>query len=214
MRTGGQSTGNQGHFWLLFKTNGVVGHPARGLFDKLSAGGDPRPWWRYHPIVSGLLPGCAAPHRSSGPALSRLLRLRRGAGRIAGEESWPSRLSIGCAPPQGIRLGGALGRRHLVQRGRRHCLLTRSKPRRQEERAIRRRPRRGLAAALRKPQAQVRQGGVRDRGKILRRVGRLQGRYPEARGFVSVAVTQQGPPTLTDAWEAARFRAAAAADGA
>ena len=102
----------------------------------------------------------------------------------------------------------------LVQRDRQHYLLARSKPRRQKERAIRRRQRRGLAEGLRKLQAQVSQGKLRDRDKILQRVGRLQERYPKARIFVTVAVAKQGPPALTCTWDVPRFRAALAADGA
>jgi transposase len=101
-----------------------------------------------------------------------------------------------------------------VQRGRQHYLLARSKPRRQKERAIRRRQRRGLAAGLRKLQAQVSQGKLRDRDKILQRVGRLQERYPKARTFVTVVVAKKGTPALTWTWDVPRFRAALAADGA
>jgi len=102
----------------------------------------------------------------------------------------------------------------LVRRGRQHYLLARSKPRRQKERAIRRRQRRGLAKGLRKLQAQVAQRKLRDRDKILERVGRLQERYPKARPFVTVAVAKKGKPALTCTWNVPRFRAALAADGA
>jgi transposase len=102
----------------------------------------------------------------------------------------------------------------LVRRGRQHYLLARSKPRRQKERAIRRRQRRGLAEGLRKLQAQVAQRKLRDRDKILERVGRLQERYPKARLFVTVTVAKKGKPALTCTWNVPRFRAALAADGA
>jgi transposase len=102
----------------------------------------------------------------------------------------------------------------LVRRGRQHYLLARSKPRRQKERAIRRRQRRGLAEGLRKLQAQVQQAKLRNRDKILQRVGRLQERYPKARTFASVAVAKKGKPALTWTWDVPRFRAALAADGA
>jgi transposase len=102
----------------------------------------------------------------------------------------------------------------LVQRGRQHYLLARSQPRRRKERAIRRRQRRGLAEGLRKLQAQVRQRKLRQRDKILQRVGRLQERYPKARTFVTVAVAKRGTPTLTWTWDVPRYRAALAADGA
>jgi transposase len=101
-----------------------------------------------------------------------------------------------------------------VQRGRQHYLLARSKPRRQKERAIRRRQRRGLAEGLRKLQAQVSQGKLRDRDKILQRLGRLQERYPKARTFVTAAVAKKGKPALTWTWDVPRFRAALATDGA
>jgi transposase len=102
----------------------------------------------------------------------------------------------------------------LVRRGRQHYLLARSKPRRQKERAIRRRQRRGLAEGLRKLQAQVQQAKLRNRDKILQRVGRLQERYPKARTFASVAVAKKGKPALTWTWDVPRFRVALAADGA
>lgn len=101
-----------------------------------------------------------------------------------------------------------------VQRGRQHYLLARSQPRRKKERAIRRRQWRGLAEGLRKLQARVAQGKLKNRDKIWQRVGRLQERYPKARRFVTVAVTQRGKPVLTWTWDVPRFRAALAADGA
>jgi transposase len=101
-----------------------------------------------------------------------------------------------------------------VQRGRQHYLLARSQPRRKKERAIRRRQRRGLAEGLRKLQAQVAQGKLKNRAKIWQRVGRLQERYPKARPFVTVALTTRGKPVLTWTWDVPRFRAALAVDGA
>ena len=102
----------------------------------------------------------------------------------------------------------------LIRRGRQHYLLVRSKPRRQKERAIRRRQRRGLADSLRKLQARVAKGGLKNRDKILECVGRLYERYPKARTFVSVVVAKKGKHTLTWTWDVQRFRAALAADGA
>jgi transposase len=101
-----------------------------------------------------------------------------------------------------------------VQRGRQQYLLARSKPRRQKERAIRRRHRHGLAEGLRKLQARVAQGKLKNRDKILERVGRLQERYPKARPLVAVAVAKRGQPTVTWTWDVPRFRAALATDGA
>jgi transposase len=102
----------------------------------------------------------------------------------------------------------------LIRQGRQHYLLARSKPRQQKERAIRRRQRRGLADGLRKLQARVAKGGLKNRDKILERVGRLYERYPKARTFVTVAVAKKGKGTLTWTWDVQRFRAALAADGA
>jgi transposase len=102
----------------------------------------------------------------------------------------------------------------LVRRGGQHYLLARSQPRRRKERAIRRRQRRGLAKDLRKLQTRVAQGKLKNRDKILERVGRIQQRYPKARRFVTVAVAKKGKPVLTCSWHVERFRAALAADGA
>lgn len=102
----------------------------------------------------------------------------------------------------------------LVRRRGQHYLLARSQPRRRKERAMRRRQRRGLAKDLRKLQTRVAQGRLKDRDKILERVGRLQQRYPKARALVTVAVARKGTPALTCTWHVERFRAALAADGA
>jgi transposase len=101
-----------------------------------------------------------------------------------------------------------------VRRGRQHYLLARSKPRRQKERAIRRRQRRGLAAGLRKLQARVAKGTLKNRDRILECVGRLHERYPKARTFVTVAVAKKGKHAVTWTWDVQRYRAALAADGA
>jgi transposase len=102
----------------------------------------------------------------------------------------------------------------LVRRGRQHYVLARSRPRRQKERAMRRRQRRGLAEGLRKLQAQVAKGRLKNRDKVLQRLGRLEQRYPKARRFVTAAVAKKGKPVLTWSWQVERFRAALAADGA
>jgi transposase len=101
-----------------------------------------------------------------------------------------------------------------ARRGRQYYLLARSQPRRQKERAIRRRQRRGLAEGLRKLQARVAQGRLKNRDKILACVGRLQERYPKARPLVTIDVAKQGKPVVTWTWQVERFRAALAADGA
>lgn len=102
----------------------------------------------------------------------------------------------------------------LIQRGRQHYLLARSQPRRQKERAIRRRQRRGLRDGLRKLQARVAKGNLKKRDKILESIGRLYERYPKARTFVTVAVAQQGKHAVTWTWDLLRYRAALVADGA
>lgn len=79
---------------------------------------------------------------------------------------------------------------------------------------MRRRQRRGLAQDLRKLQDRIAQGRLKDRDKVLERVGRLQQRYPKARPFVTVSVARKGKPELTCTWHVERFRAALAADGA
>ena len=101
-----------------------------------------------------------------------------------------------------------------LRRGRVHYLLARSKPRRQKERAIRRRQRRGLARALRKLHAQIAAGRLKQRDKILERLGRLKARYPKACPFVTITVAARGSAPLSWSWKVEKFKAALAADGA
>jgi transposase len=108
----------------------------------------------------------------------------------------------------------------LLQRDAVHYLLARSKPRRQKERAIRRRQRRGLAKALKKLHARVAAGRLKKRDKIVEAVGRLKERFPKARGFVTITISDS-PMSLSDshmslsyAWQAVKFREALARDGA
>lgn len=101
-----------------------------------------------------------------------------------------------------------------LRRGRVHYLLARSKPRRQKERAMRRRQRRALARALRQLHAQIAAGRLKQRDKILERVGRLKARYPKARPFVTITVAARGPAPLSWSWKVEQFKAALAADGA
>jgi transposase len=102
----------------------------------------------------------------------------------------------------------------LLKRNRVHFLLARSRPRRQKERAIRRRQRRGLAAGLKKLKKRVDDGRLKNRDKVCESVGRLKGRYPKARPFVTVTVAKTGRPTLNWKWDREKFRAALARDGA
>jgi transposase len=101
-----------------------------------------------------------------------------------------------------------------LRRGRVHYLLARSKPRRQKERAMRRRQRRGLAQALRQLQAQIAAGRLKKRDKVLERVGRLKARYPKGCPFVTITVASRGRPQLSWSWQVEKFKAALAADGA
>lgn len=102
----------------------------------------------------------------------------------------------------------------LLERKRVHYLLARSRPRRQKERAIRRRQRRGLARALGKLQQRIEDGRLKDRDKILESVGRLKGRFPKARPFVTITVARTQPAELRWTWDREKFRAALASDGA
>src|SRR4051794_4994300 len=101
----------------------------------------------------------------------------------------------------------------LLQRDEVHYLLARSRPRRLKERAIRRRQRRGLAKALAKLQARVRRGQLKKRDKILEAIGRLKERFPKARGFARITVSDR-PLSVEVVWEVAKYREALARDGA
>jgi transposase len=93
-------------------------------------------------------------------------------------------------------------------------LLARSRPRRQKERAIRRRQRRGLARDLKKLGDLIDQGKLKKRDKILERVGRLKERFPKARSFVKINVTTTKRPRLEWSWDRAKYKQALAGDGA
>jgi hypothetical protein len=94
-----------------------------------------------------------------------------------------------------------------------HYLLARSRPRRLKERAMRRRQRRGLARDLKKLHGRVQAGRLKQRDKILEAVGRLKERYPKARPFVTITVSDSHM-SLNYAWNVPKFRAALLADGA
>jgi transposase len=95
-----------------------------------------------------------------------------------------------------------------------HYLLARSRPRRKKERAIRRRQRRGLARDLKKLYDLIDKGILKKRDKILERVGRLKGRFPKARPFLTANVTTTKRPRLEWSWDRAKYKQALAADGA
>lgn len=101
----------------------------------------------------------------------------------------------------------------LLKRRRVHYLLARSEPRRQKERAIRRRQRRGLARDLKKLQSRVTKGRLKKRDKIAEAIGKLKERYPKARGFVTISISNDGK-SLAYKWKVAKFKAALARDGA
>jgi transposase len=94
-----------------------------------------------------------------------------------------------------------------------HYLLARSRPRRKKERAIRRRQRRGLARDLKKLRDLIDKRKLKKRDKILERVGRLKGRFPKARPFLTANVTTTKRPRLEWSWDRAKYKQALAADG-
>ena len=100
-----------------------------------------------------------------------------------------------------------------LRRGRVCYLLARSKPRRQKERAIRRRQRRGLAQALQKLNEAITRRRLRSRDRILERIGRIKERFPKATPFVSITVTKRGRAKLQWQWHIDKFKAALATDG-
>jgi transposase len=93
-------------------------------------------------------------------------------------------------------------------------LLARSRPRRQKERAIRRRQRRGLAKALQKLQQRIEAGRLKKRDKILKCIGTIKGRFPKARIFVAITVTKENRSRLSWSWDLVKYRTALRADGA
>jgi transposase len=102
----------------------------------------------------------------------------------------------------------------LIRRKREYYLLARSGPRRKKERAIRRRQRHGLVRGLRRLEQLIASGRLKQRDKILERVGRLTGRYPKARTFVTITVSAAKRAELSWTWKVAKFKAALARDGA
>jgi transposase len=101
----------------------------------------------------------------------------------------------------------------LFRRKRVYYLLARSRPRRQKERAIRRRQRRGLAQALARLRQRIEAGRLKDRDKIVERIGRLKERFPKACPFVSITVTKPKRAQLAWSWKLDKFKAALVADG-
>lgn len=101
----------------------------------------------------------------------------------------------------------------MVKRRGVHYLLTRSLDRKKKERAIRRRQRRSLAAGLRRLQARVAKGRLKNRDKIAEAIGRLKGRYPQAVPFVTPTIGDK-PVSLRVEWKVDKFKDALRRDGA
>jgi len=57
-------------------------------------------------------------------------------------------------------------------------------------------------------------GKLKNRDKILERLGRLKGRFPKARPFVKTDVTTTKRPKLEWSWDRAKYKHALAANGA
>ena len=102
----------------------------------------------------------------------------------------------------------------LIGRQDEYYLLARSRPRRKKERAIRRRQRHRLARGLRRLEQLIATGRLKSRDKILERVGRLTGRYPKARPFVTITVSKAKRAPLSWNWNVAQLRAALCREGA
>jgi len=100
-----------------------------------------------------------------------------------------------------------------VQRGKVNYLLVRSQPRRQKERAMRRRQRRALADGLKRLAKRITTKRLKNRDKILERVGQLKGKYPKARPFVAITITRRTPVRLEWTWHRDKFKAALRCDG-
>jgi transposase len=103
---------------------------------------------------------------------------------------------------------------HLLKRGRVVYLLACSRPRRQKERAIRRGQRRALAQALSRLQKAVVSGRLKNRDKILERIGRLKGKYPKGAPFVRIDLSKQKKVKMAVSWDKDKYRLALARDGA
>ena len=67
---------------------------------------------------------------------------------------------------------------------------------------------------MEKLQKRIQGGRLKSRDKILEGVGRLKGRFPKARPFVTITVAKTRPAQLSWRWDREKFRAALAGDGA
>jgi transposase len=91
-------------------------------------------------------------------------------------------------------------------------LLVRSMQRRRKERAIRKRQLIGLYRTARALAKRVSEGKLKDRDKILLKVGRLAERYPQAMRFMDLRVAASG--SIEWSWKKDSLCAAIAQDGA
>ncbi len=66
---------------------------------------------------------------------------------------------------------------------------------------------------LKKLQSRVAKGRLKKRDKIAEAIGKLKERYPKARGFVEITISDS-PQSLTYTWKVVKFKAALARDGA
>jgi transposase len=95
-----------------------------------------------------------------------------------------------------------------------YYLLARSNDRKKKERAIRRRQRRPLAAAIRRLQARIAKGRLKNRDKMSEAIGRLKGRFPKAAPFVNLTLRSEEPTSLQVEWKVDKFKDALRRDGA
>ena len=93
-------------------------------------------------------------------------------------------------------------------------LLARSGQRRKKERAMRRRQLLGLHRALKRLREGVRRGRVKDRDKVLERVGRCKSRFSQAAKLATITVAQGVKPEVSWKWKTEAIRVAQAQDGA
>jgi transposase len=105
----------------------------------------------------------------------------------------------------------------VVRRDGEAYVLARSRMRRKKERAMRRRQLHGLRDDLRKLQARVNSGNLKDIAKVQQAIGRLAERWPAAWRFVQAtasALAQGHAGAVTWTWLKPKLKAAMARDGA
>jgi DDE family transposase len=96
-----------------------------------------------------------------------------------------------------------------------YYLLARSNDRKKKERAIRRRQRRPLAAAIHRLQARIAKGRLKNRDKMAEAIGRLKSRFPKAAPFVNLTIHgDKAPLSLQVEWKVDKFKDALRRDGA